>query len=129
MGDPVLAGLVAGVGRSSTVLLPVTLMSRGLVIEGDLVAESRWLDELARLLDAGSPAVAELGRVFREAGVSSVMASAVGDNTSSELLHLVSATVRAGQETLSTGLWRLRVDAVDGWRLGRSVAPLRAVEG
>lgn len=129
MDDPILAGLVSAVRQNTATQLPVTLISRGLVAEGQLVAEARWLDELAHLLEAGSPAAAALAGVFRNASAAVEMAAAVGGETG-ELVHLMGATVRAGDVVVATGLWRLRLAAVDGWKLGRALPEqLRAVEG
>jgi hypothetical protein len=127
--DPILAGLVDAVRQHTALELPVTLLTRGLVAEGQLVAESRWLDELAAVLERGSPAAAGVGAIFRDAGAAVEMATAVGGETG-ELVHLMGASVRHGDVLVAAGLWRIRLAAVDGWKLGSALpAGLRAVEG
>jgi hypothetical protein len=126
--DPILAGLVAGVRQHTATQVPITIISSGLVAEGQLVAESRWLDELAQVLEAGSPAAGAFGTIFRTASLAVEIDTAVGGD-SDELLHLMGAVVRNGETVVATGLWRLRLDAVDGWKLGTALPHLRAVEG
>lgn len=129
MQDPILAGLVTAAAQSTTLQLPVTLLSRGVTIEGQLVSEARWLDELADALEHGTRGTAELGAIFRRARMSVEMAGVVGDQAS-PLLHLIATTLRFGDQVTATGMWRVRLDAVDGWKLGAALPQhLRAVEG
>ncbi len=129
MQDPILAGLVAATAQSTTLQLPVVLLSRGLTIEGHLVSEARWLDELANALEHGTSGTAEIGGIFRRARLSVEMADAVGDPTS-PIVHLLGCTVRSGDRAMATGMWRVALEAVDGWKLGTALPPhLRAVEG
>lgn len=119
MRDPILAGLVSATADNSELEFPIVLISSGLVIDGTLVSERRWLDELAGLLEAGPPRAALVGRVFREAAVSVGMAAALGD-AGSGILHLAGASVHSGGQVEAVGLWRVAVDGVDGWQLGRA---------
>lgn len=129
MQDPILAGLVGATRESTDLALPVTLMTRGLVAEGLLVSEARWLDELAAILEGGSEALAALGGIFRGARAAVELATAAGDSTG-ELVHLLGASVRSGDHLVATGLWRVALEAVDGWKLGAALPHrLRAVEG
>lgn len=120
MRDPILAGLVTATSANSELEFPVVLLSGGLVIEGTLVSEGRWLDELAGMLEAGPGRAASFGRVFREAGAAVVMAAAVGD-AGGGLVHLLGATIRSGAGLHGVGPWRLVLEAVDGWKLGRAL--------
>lgn len=127
--DPILAGLVSAAAQSTNLQLPVTLLSRGVTIEGQLVSEARWLDELANALEQGTAGTAELGAIFRRARMSIEMARAVGDDIS-PIVHLIAAIIRSGDRVTSAGMWRVRLDAVDGWKLGAALPQhLRAVEG
>lgn len=129
MQDPILAGLVSAAAKSTELQLPVTLVAAGLIVEGQLVSEARWLDEMASLLEAGSASAAELGAIFRGARASVEMAGAVGD-PGSAIVHVIRSTVRSGREIVAVGLWRIRLEAVDGWKLGAAMPQhLRAVEG
>lgn len=129
MQDPILAGLVGATRQSTNLALPVTLLTRGLIAEGLLVSEARWLDELAAVLEAGGEAAAALGGVFRGARASVELAAAAGDSTGA-LVHLLAASIRSGTDVVATGLWRVALDAVDGWKLGAALPDrLRAVEG
>lgn len=129
MQDPILGGLVGATRQSTELALPVTLMSRGLVVEGLLVSEARWLDELAALLEGGGETLVALGGIFRNARATVELATAAGDSTG-EIVHLMGASVRSGDQLMATGLWRVALEAVDGWKLGAALPErLRAVEG
>lgn len=129
MQDPILAGLLNATRQSTDLALPVTVMSSGLVAEGLLVSEARWLDELAALLETGSDALVALGGIFRDARAAVELATAAGDSTGG-IVHLMGAAVRSGEHLVATGLWRVTLEAVDGWKLGSALPErLRAVEG
>lgn len=131
MTDPVLTGLLRVVQRDSAVQLPITLLSHGVVVEGLLVGDSRWHDEVARALDGVSDQVQVLADAFRENGLRYEMAAAVGDKAIGRI-HLLEAVLRSGGQVVSVGMWSIETTAVDGWKLGSALPrpnPLRAVEG
>lgn len=129
MVDPILAGLVDATGRDTALALPVTILTRGVVAEGVLVSEARWLDEMATVLEAGGAGAAVLGGVFRAARVSVELAQVEGDAPGG-VVHLVDARLSAGGQLVSVGLWRVQLAAVDGWKLGAALPQrLRVVEG
>lgn len=107
---------------------PLTLLVGGQLVSGVLVSEERWHAEMAAAFDdAPASAVVEgLGRQFREWRAAAVLEGVEAGEV--DHLHLVGAQV-AG--TARLGRWRVRVSAVDGWRLGRMPLPVEggAVEG
>lgn len=128
MSDPLLARFVAMVRDHSSLQLPVVVMSSGVIAEGHLVSEARWLDEMATVLEAGGAGAAAFGSWFREARAHVELAGAVGAGDD-QRVHLMKAVLRSGGQLSSVGLWRIELGAVDGWKLGTALpdAQLRAV--
>lgn len=131
MRDPVLAGMVA---TGAELGLPVTLLSRGSTIEGRLVTAERWFDLLAEALEApGTPGATHVAGIFREVRMAieleGVARGVAGIGRQTDRVHLVDAVVRSGGAVLAVGLWRLEIDAVEGWKLGLAVPAPAAVDG
>lgn len=123
MRDPVLGGMVANGARLG---LPLTLLSGGVVVEGVTATEPAWFDRLAELLEApGSPGASEVAKAFRgirmAVELDGIAHEAEAGSAGADFVHLVDATLRAGGELQSVGLWRVDLDAVDGWKLGRAL--------
>jgi hypothetical protein len=102
--DPVLGQLVHAVNESGQTQVPVTVSVHGTVLTGILIAQDAYFTQLAEgrpLLSALQPASGLLGKEYAKE------VSAEGDHH----LH-----IRATGP--SEGLWRISLDAVDGWALG-----------
>jgi hypothetical protein len=103
--DPVLGQLVHAVNESGQARVPVTVSAQGTVLTGDLIAQDAYFTQLAEdspLLGALQPASGLLGKDYDKE------VSAEADH------HLHIRATGAGGE----GLWRISLDAVDGWTLG-----------
>ena len=102
--DPVLQELVRAVNESGHARVPVTLSVHGTTVTGVLIGQDTYFAELAEgspLLSALTPASGLLGKDY---------AKDVG-TAAGEHLHIRAA---GGDE----GLWRISLDAVDGWTAG-----------
>jgi hypothetical protein len=105
--DPVLEQLVHAVNESAQTRVPVTLSAHGTVLTGVLIAQDAYFMQLAEvrpLLGALQPASGLLGKEYAKE------VSAEADHH----LH-----IRA-KEANAEALWRISLEAVDGWTLGIS---------
>jgi hypothetical protein len=103
--DPVLGQLVHAVNESGKTRVPVTVSAHGMVVTGDLIAQDTYFARLAEgspLLGALQPASGLLGKEYAKE------VSAEADR----YLHI--RATGADEE----GLWRIGLEAVDGWALG-----------
>jgi hypothetical protein len=103
--DPVLGQLVHAVNESGQTRVPLTVSAHGTVLTGVLIAQEAYFSLLAEgspLLSALQPASGLLGKEYAKE------VSAEADH------HLHMRATRADKE----GLWRISLDAVDGWTLG-----------
>jgi hypothetical protein len=103
--DPVLGQLVHAVNESGQTQVPVTVSAHGTVLTGVLIAQDAYFTELAQgrpLLSALQPASSLLGKEYAKE------VSAEADH------HLHIRATGPDRE----GLWRISLDAVDGWALG-----------
>ena len=106
--DPVLEQLVHAVNESGEARVPVTVTAHGTVVSGVLIAERAYFTALVKdnpLLSALQPDSGLLGKDY----ASDVEAE------SGHHLH-----IRA--DGRDDGLWRISLEAVDGWTLGASAA-------
>jgi hypothetical protein len=102
--DPVLGQLAHAVNESGHTRVPVTVSTHGTVLTGVLIAQDAYFTQLAEgspLLAALQPASGLLGKEY------SKEVSAEAD------LYLHIRATGTGE-----GLWRISLDAVDGWALG-----------
>jgi hypothetical protein len=102
--DPVLAQLVRAVDESGQARVPVTVAAHGMVVSGLLISQGAYFTALAEaspLLSALAPDSGLLGKEYAKDV----------DAGSGRHLHIRAA---AGEE----GLWRLSLEAVDGWKTG-----------
>jgi hypothetical protein len=102
--DPVLAQLVRAVDESGQARVPVTVTAHGTVVSGLLISQDAYFTALAEaspLLSALAPDSELLGKEYAKDV----------DAGSGRHLHIRAA---AGGE----GLWRLSLEAVDGWKAG-----------
>jgi hypothetical protein len=107
--DPVLHQLVQAINESGQAATPITVSVRGTVLTGALIAEQSYYSELIAgnpLLSALDPSSGLLGKEYAKD------AEAASDRH----LHLRATGVRGGSE-VAEGLWRISLEAVDGWTL------------
>ena len=110
--DPVLRQLVRAVNESGQAAVPVTVTVHGTTLTGTLIAQSRYFSELAAgnpLMSALEPASGLLGKEYAKE------AEAESDHH----LHVRAASIRGDAEA-AEGLWRISLEAVDGWTLRAS---------
>jgi len=109
--DPVLQQLVRAVNESGQAAVPVTISVHGAVLTGNLIAQSRYFSELVEgnpLMSALEPGSGLLGKEYAKE------AEAESDHH----LHLRATGGRGAAE----GLWRISLEAVDGWTLRAGAA-------
>ncbi len=107
--DPVLAQLVHSVNESAQAAVPVTVTTHGTVLTGALIAADRYFADLVEgnpLLSALQPSSGLLGKDY---------AKEVEDEAGHHL-HLRTAGI-PGDGDHAEGLWRINLEAVDGWTL------------
>ena len=106
--DPVLRQLVHAINDSVRAAVPVTVSVHGTVLNGALIAEQRYFSELVEgnpLMSALEPSSGLLGKDYvkeTEAG-------------SGYHLHIRTGPGRNGD--VAEGLWRISLEAIDGWSL------------
>jgi hypothetical protein len=111
--DPVLRQLVRAINESDTGAVPVTVSVHGTMLTGALVAQRRYFAELVQrnpLMNALEPSSGLLGTQYAK-------------DTESETdhhLHLL-AEHRDGS-VVGDGLWRISLEAIDGWSLRQGAA-------
>ena len=102
--DPVLGQLVHAVNESGQTRVPVTVSACGTVLTGVLIAQDAYFTQLA----GGSPLLAALQPA------SGLLGKEYAKEVSSEAdRHLHIRATGTGE-----GLWRISLEAVDGWALG-----------
>ncbi len=114
--DPVLGQLVHAVNESRETRVPVTVSAHGTVLTGVLIAQDAYFTQLAEgspLLSALQPASGLLGKEYAKE------VTAEADH------HLHIRTAGPGGE----GLWRVSLEAVDGWSLGAADGDPQADKG
>ena len=102
--DPVLQQLIHAVNESGQAGVPVTVSAHGTVLTGLLIAEETYFTELVEaspLMSALQPSSGLLGKEYAKE------VSGESDH------HLHLRAVGEGTE----GLWRISLEAVDGWTL------------
>ena len=111
--DPVLRQLVRAINESGQAAVPVTVSVHGTQLTGALIAERRYFTELVQgnpLMSALEPSSGLLGKEYAKET----------EAESGHHLHLRSRPARDG--AAAEGLWRISLDAVDGWALGAEAA-------
>ena len=106
--DPVLQQLVRAVNESGQAAVPVTISVHGAVLTGNLIAQSRYFSELVQgnpLMSALEPSSGLLGKEY----VKETEAEA------GHHLHIRTGPGRNGD--VAEGLWRISLEAIDGWSL------------
>ena len=107
--DPVLQQLAQAINESGQAAAPITVSVHGTVFDGVLISEQRYFSQLVEgnpLMSALEPSSGLLGKEYtREA-----------ETASDRHLH-IQATGGRGNAELTEGLWRISLEAVDGWAL------------
>jgi len=107
--DPVLQQLVRAINESEQGGAPVTISVHGTMLTGTLVAQRRYFATLVErnpLMSALEPSSGLLGKEY-------------ASDTQAETdhhLHIIVEHTRDGSP-LGEGLWRISLEAVDGWTL------------
>lgn len=102
--DPVLRQLVRAVNESGQAAVPVTVSVHGTTLTGTVIAQSRYFSAL-------EPSSGLLGKECAKEA----------EAESDRHLHLRAAGTRGGSE-IAEGLWRISLQAVDGWALRTGTA-------
>ena len=112
--DPILRQLVRAVNESGQAAVPVTMSVHGTTLTGTLIAQSRYFSELVEgnpLMSALEPSSGLLGKEYAKE------AEAEADHH----LHVLAEGIR-GDGGVAAGLWRVNLEAVDGWTLRADTA-------
>jgi hypothetical protein len=113
--DPVLQHLIRAVNDSGRVAVPIAVSVHGTTLTGALIAQRTYFKELTAghpLLSALEPSSGLLGKEYAKE------AEAESDH------HLHVRGSRAGDgDAAHQGLWRISLQAVDGWALQTSAEP------
>ena len=111
--DPVLQQLVHAINESGQAAVPVTISVHGTQLTGALIAEQRYFSELVKgnpLMSALEPSSGLLGKEYAKET----------EAESGHHLHIRTGSGRNGE--VAEGLWRISLEAVDGWSLGAAAA-------
>ena len=111
--DPVLQQLIRAINESDGGAVPVTLSVHGTMIRGDLVAQRRYFAALVErnpLMSALEPSSGLLGKEYARDT----------DSETDHHLHILADETRDGS-VAGEGLWRISLEAVDGWTLRHGV--------
>ena len=115
--DPVLQQLIRAINDSGKGAVPVTVSAHGTVLRGVLISERQYFAELVQrnpLMSALEPSSGLLGKEYAKDT----------DSESDHHLHLLDERATAGGKAAgeTEGLWRVSLEAVDGWALRHGVA-------
>jgi hypothetical protein len=105
--DPVLQQLTQAVNESGQAVAPITVSVRGTILNGALISEQRYFSELVEanpLMSALEPSSGLLGKEYAKEA----------ETASGRHLHM-RATGMRGDAERTEGLWRISLEAVDGW--------------
>jgi hypothetical protein len=111
--DPVLQQLVRAINESGQAAVPVSVSVHGTLLNGALIAEQRYFSELVEgnpLMSALEPSSGLLGKEYAKET----------EAESDHHLHILTSPARDG--AAAAGLWRISLEAVDGWTLGAEAA-------
>jgi hypothetical protein len=107
--DPVLQQLAQAINESGQAAAPVMVSVHGTVLNGSLISEQRYFSELVEgnpLMSALEPSSGLLGKEYTKEA----------EAASARHLHM-RATGSRGDAELAEGLWRISLEAIDGWTL------------
>ena len=109
LGHPVMQQLAQPIKESGQGAVPIVISVRGAVLTGALIAEQTCFSEPRRgesLMRALEPSSGLLGKEYAQDA----------EAASGRHLHMRAAGPRAGGEVIEA-LWRISLEAVDGWTL------------
>lgn len=107
--DPVLRQLIRAVNESEQAQVPITVSVHGTSLTGSLIAERSYFTQLVQgnpLMSALEPSSGLLGKEYTKDT----------EAESDHHLHILAARTRDGSAG-DEGLWRISLEAVDGWAL------------
>ena len=107
--DPVLQQLTQAINDSGQAAAPVVVSVHGTVLSGALISEQRYFSELVEgnpLMSALEPSSGLLGKEY----------TSEAEAATARHLHIRATGSRSDAE-LADGLWRISLEAVDGWSL------------
>ena len=115
--DPVLRQLVRAINESDKGVVPITVSAHGTIMRGVLISQRRYFAELVQrnpLMSALEPSAGLLGKEYAKDT----------DSETGHHLHLLDERLPAGDIAAGAteGLWRISLEAVDGWALRHGVA-------
>ena len=115
--DPVLQQLIRAINESGKGAVPVTVSAHGTILNGVLISERQYFGELVQrnpLMSALEPSSGLLGKEYAKDT----------ESESDHHLHLLDERAPAGAKGAgeTEGLWRVSLEAVDGWALRHGVA-------
>jgi hypothetical protein len=111
--DPVLQQLVRAINESGQAAVPVSVSVHGSMLNGALIAERRYFSELVKgnpLMSALEPSSGLLGKEYAKET----------EAESDHHMHILTSPAR--DRAAAAGLWRISLEAVDGWTLGAEAA-------
>jgi hypothetical protein len=107
--DPVLRQLTRAINESEQAEVPITVSVHGTSLTGTLIAQQRYFRQLVQgnpLMGALEPSSGLLGKEYTKDT----------EAESDHHLHILAIRTRDGSD-LGEGLWRISLEAVDGWAL------------
>jgi hypothetical protein len=107
--DPVLQQLAQAINEAGQAAAPIAVSVHGTLFSGALISEQRYFSELVEanpLMSALEPSSGLLGKEYTKDA----------EAASGRHLHLRATGVR-GDGEITEGLWRISLEAVDGWTL------------
>ena len=116
--DPVLRQLVRAINESGQGAVPVTVSAHGTILRGVLISERRYFAELVQrnpLMSALEPSSGLLGKEYAKDT----------DSESDHHVHLLDERIPDGSDAApgaTEGLWRISLEAVDGWAFRHGAA-------
>jgi hypothetical protein len=119
--DPVLQQLVRAINESEQAEVPVTVSVHGAFLTGTLIAQRRYFSQLVQgnpLMSALEPSSGLLGKEYAKDT----------EAESDHHLHILAIRTRDGGEP-SEGLWRISLEAVDGWALRTGASDAESTKG
>jgi hypothetical protein len=107
--DPVLHQLVRAINESEQVEVPIMVSVHGTLVTGALIPQRRYFSQLVQgnpLMGALEPSSGLLGKEYAK------------DTEAESGHHLHILAIRTGDSgEVGEGLWRISLEAVDGWVL------------
>jgi hypothetical protein len=111
--DPVLQQLIRAINESEQAEVPIAVSIHGTVLTGALIAQRRYFSRLVQgspLMSALEPSSGLLGKEYAKDT----------EAESDHHLHILAIRTRDNGEA-GEGLWRISLEAVDGWVLRAGV--------